>query len=298
MRPTHMNFIERAVRARATHAYQRLLPDDFRVALRRQLVLNRVARRLYDDYAELDAIEEALSRVAADPPSRPSPFRGEGEFGAVLNGRSTVGMTERVVEIPWVLSRYHGERRVLDIGPAYALPLYLQGLLRLQIAELHGVDLSPRRIPGIALTRADVRQMPFPNRWFDLILCVSTLEHIGRDNAHYGVAARTDVEEGDAAALTEMRRVLSATGRILVTVPFGRLDVQPWQKQYDLPTWEALLRRTKLRALETEWYGYGANGWHRVDRPQLLADHEYRGNGAPAATGLQCAVLVREDLED
>jgi SAM-dependent methyltransferase len=280
-----MNSFERTVRARATQVYQRVLPDELRSALRHRLVLNSVTRRLYDDYAELDAIEAALRRIEQGP-------------DAVLNLRSTAGMTERVVEIPWVLSRYRGEARVLDIGPAYALPLYIQGLRRLRIPELHGVDLSTRQIPGMAVTRADVRKMPFANGWFDLIFCVSTLEHIGRDNAHYQVVASADVEEGDVAALTEMRRVLAPAGRILITVPFGRLDVQDWQKQYDQPAWAALIRRAGLRAVETEWYGNDGTGWHRAKGPESLADHAYQGHGAPAATAVQCAVLTHEDLEE
>ena len=280
-----MNSLERAVRARATQVYQRVLPDEMRSALRHRLVLNPVTRRLYDDYAELDAIDAAVRRIGRGSES-------------VLNGGSTAGMTERVVEIPWVLSRYRGERRVLDIGPAYALPLYIQGLRRLRIPELHGVDLSKRQIPGMAVTHADVRKMPFPDGWFDLILCVSTLEHIGRDNAHYQVVANADVEEGDVTALTEMRRVLAPAGRILISVPFGKLDVQSWQKQYDLAAWEALLRRTGLRAIEREWFGYDTAGWHRMEGPESLADHDYQGHGAPAATGVHCAVLTHQDLRD
>ena len=282
-----MNGIERSIRAGATRVYQGMMPDELRSALRHRLVLNPLTRRLYDDYAELDAIDAALRRIG------PPPYPQAREGIEVLDGRPTVGMTERVIEIPWVISRYRGERRVLDIGPAYALPLYIEALRRLGIPELHGVDLSRRRVPGMAVTQADVRQMPFKDGTFDLILCVSTLEHIGRDNAHYQVEARTDVEEGDVAALAEMRRVLAPAGRVLITVPFGCLDIQTWQKQYDLQAWETLLKRAAMRAVETEWFGYDANGWHRVDGPAQLANQEYRGNGAPGSAGLLCAVLTR-----
>lgn len=272
---SRVNALERSIRAGATRIYQGVVPGDVRSAIRHRLVLNPVTRRFYDDYAELDAIDAAL------------------KAGTILNGRSTVDMTERVIEIPWVISRYRGERHVLDIGPAYALPLYIQALRRLHIPELEGVDLSRRRVPGMAVTQADVRSMPFADGTFDLILCVSTLEHIGRENAHYQVDARPDVEQGDVAALAEMRRVLAPAGRILITVPFGRLDIQAWQKQYDLHAWEILLNRTALRTVETEWFRYDHSGWHPVDGPAQLANQEYRGEGAPGSSGLLCAVLAR-----
>ncbi len=241
--------------------------------MRFRLVANRVTRRLYDDWPELDMVEARVRRGSVDTDL-------------------TRGMTERVVEVPWVLAHYKGERRVLDIGPAFALPLYVRHLTRLGIPELHGIDLAPVRVPGMAMTHADVRHTPFADGTFDLITCVSTLEHIGRDNAHYLVSAATDVEEGDLATLRELSRILQPAGRILITVPFGRLDIQSWQKQYDLDAWQTLLHRAALRALETEFYGYSPTaGWRRVSDPATLAGNEYRQAGAPGATAVCCAVL-------
>jgi len=268
--------IEQLARAGATGAVRRLLPDEIRRAMRFRLVANRVTRRLYDDWRELDMVESRLGR-------------------GPLETDVTTGMTERVVEIPWVLSRYRGERRVLDIGPAFAQPLYVQHLTRLGIPELHGVDLAPVAVPGMRMTHADVRQMPFADQSFDLITCVSTLEHIGRDNAHYLVQAPTDVVEGDLATLCELRRVLKPSGRILITVPFGRLDIQDWQKQYDLNAWRSLLDRAALQAVETEFFGYTPAGWRRMADPATLAGSGYRADGAPGATGVCCAVLTSRE---
>jgi O-antigen chain-terminating methyltransferase len=266
--------VEQFVRARATAAVRFALPDRVRAAMRYRLVAHPLTRRLYDDWRELDMVEARLK----DP---------------AVNGTATVGMSERVVEIPWVLSHYRGERRVLDIGPAFALPLYVQAMTRLRIPELHGVDLAPVAIRGMTVARADVRRMPYQDDEFDLITCVSTLEHIGRDNGHYGVAAPVDTVDGDLAALREMRRVLKPSGRILITVPFGRLDIRSWQKQYDLGAWQSLLERAALRAVETEFYGYSASGWQRAEGPAKLAASGYQDLGAPGATGVCCAALSK-----
>jgi SAM-dependent methyltransferase len=269
-----MTGMERFVRAQATAAVRFALTDKVRAAMRYRLVAHPWTRRLYDDWRELDMVEARLKHPG-------------------LNGAGTLGMTERVVEIPWVLSRYRGERRVLDIGPAFALPLYIQALTRLGIPELHGVDLAPVAINGMMVTRADVRRMPYGEDYFDLVTCVSTLEHIGRDNAHYGVAASPDTVDGDLAALREMRRALKPSGRILITVPFGRLDIRSWQKQYDLDAWQTLLQRAELRAVETEFYRYSATGWQRAQSPRELSANGYQEMGAPGATGVCCAALSK-----
>jgi SAM-dependent methyltransferase len=201
-------------------------------------------------------------------------------------------MTERVVEIPWVLSRYRGERRVLDIGSAYAVHPYLRHLRGLGIPELRGIDLSAKPVKGIQMTQADVRRMPFPDSSFDLILCVSTLEHIGQDNSEYQISAQRD-HSGGISALTEMRRVLTNEGRILVTVPFGRAQDYGWFKQYDLRTWNEALQAADLRTDELAFYAYTPAGWESVEDPGVLRSNGYREGGAPASESVLCAALKR-----
>src|SRR5258705_95587 len=53
--------------------------------------------------------------------------------------RAPASSDERALEIPWCLTRYDGERRVLDIGYAFAEAPYVAGLLVLGAEELVGV---------------------------------------------------------------------------------------------------------------------------------------------------------------
>jgi SAM-dependent methyltransferase len=170
------------------------------------------------------------------------------------------------------------------------VPLYLRHLTGLGIPELHGVDLSDRPVNGVQMSQADVRHMPYADAFFDLVLCVSTLEHIGYDNTSYGVSLPRE-QGGDDAALLEIRRVLNEDGHVLITVPFGRLQDYGWFHQYDLGAWEDLLRRTGLEAVEQAFYGYTAAGWARVDDPAALSSAGFREHGAPASTGVLCASL-------
>ena len=62
-------------------------------------------------------------------------------------------------------------------------------MLGLGAQELVGVDLAERAVPGMTTVRADLRQLPFGASSFDLVFCVSTLEHVGGDNTCYDLAA-------------------------------------------------------------------------------------------------------------
>jgi len=266
---------------RARSVLRLAVPHGLRSEIHYRLVGNRLTRRIYDDLNELDVIEIELRELSGDS------WRG------FKSDARTGKMSERVVEIPWVLSRYRRERRVLDIGPAYALPLYLRHLRLLRIPELHGVDLTPKPVKGMTVAQADIRRMPYPDASFDLVLCISTLEHIGCDNARYGIEAPDDVE-GDVKALVEMGRLLAAGGRILISVPFGRRQDYGWFRQYDRARWAALLRRTGLEAAEQAYYGYSPSGWTLFEDPSELETRGYEEMGAPAATAVLCASLKKK----
>jgi O-antigen chain-terminating methyltransferase len=246
---------------------------------------NPLLRRVFSKRhrSEIEAIERELNSF---PPVGP-------EWHDFHGGNRAVGSVERVVEIPWVLSRWTGARRVLDIGTAFAYSLYVRRLQRMGIPELHGLDLGARRIKGIRMVRGDVRRMPYLDHSFDLILCVSTLEHIGFDNSRYTAAQGGERVAGDIAALNEMRRVLARGGRIIVTVPFGKLEVRDWFRQYDMETWKLLIAETGLAATEQKVFAHGADGWKPAD-PASLRLRGY-AEGVPGAAGVLCAVLQAVD---
>ena len=79
--------------------------------------------------------------------------RARGERLAWL--QAPPGTDERVVEIPWVLSRLVPSGRVLEVGYAFAEAAYLGGLLRAGI-DLVGVDLADREVDGMERLVADV----------------------------------------------------------------------------------------------------------------------------------------------
>jgi SAM-dependent methyltransferase len=200
--------------------------------------------------------------------------------------------TERVVEVPWVLSRWAGEQRVLDLGYAYASGAYLTALLDLPIGRLHGIDWSPGLVPRMARTRGDLRAMPYRSESFELVVCISTIEHVGMNNTRYGVSGE-QVEGGDAAAFEEIERVLARGGRLLITIPFGRRENHGWFRQYDSGAWERLTSYApSLRVREQRLYGLTETGWSLQDDPRVLERISY-GDGAPAARGVLCADLVK-----
>ncbi len=197
------------------------------------------------------------------------------------------GTDERVIEIPWVLARLRGER-ALEVGYAFAEPSYLAALVRAGFDELTGVDLAEADVPGLTGVRADVRDLPFDEGAFDLVLCVSTLEHVGADNTGYGLEAEDD-GASRLTALRELRRVLAPGGRLLITVPCGEPGDYGWFHQDDVGGWTRLFARAGFFVEEQEAYQLTDEGWQTA--PDLDTRALRYGDRGPAASAVLCAEL-------
>ena len=196
--------------------------------------------------------------------------------------------TERDVEIPWVASAVTTCLGLwLDVGYAHAEPRYWSAITTrtwrrhfrygygLDMAPPMGTDSLPAHVVG-DVAGFDFRQLP-P---FDLITCISTLEHIGCDNTRYvsglhrGAAPFTQQER----AFTRLLSALTRRGRLLVTVPYGVFEDHGWFLQYDA----AKVRRLSAVADEAgrrlraqSYYRLASAGWERVP-PEGLSACTYR----------------------
>lgn len=197
------------------------------------------------------------------------------------------GTDERVVEIPWVLSRLRTRARVLEVGYAFAEPAYLAGLVRAGV-DLVGVDLAVRDLGDIEVVQADARELPFEDNSFGQVLLVSTLEHIGADNTAYGLEAETD-DDARRQALLELARVLRPDGSLLVTVPLGEPGDHGWFRQEDERGWTALFARAGYFVEEVEAYELTAEGWRAA--PSFDPTGVRYAERGPAASAVLCADL-------
>lgn len=272
-------------------------------------VFREVLRRLPDDEARERALrklaEGTLSRAtlihelaASEEFARVRELDDAVALGLGLRARgerirwlqAPPGTDERVIEIPWVLSRLVPQGRVLEVGYAFAEAAYLAALLRSGV-ELVGVDLATRDVGEMEAVQADVRELPFESGSFDQVLLVSTLEHVGADNALYGIEG--EPESGDASrlrALRELGRVLRRDGTLLVTVPLGEPGDYGWFRQEDERGWTRLFARAGLFARELELYELTSEGW-RVSPDLDTRDVRY-GERGPAASAVLCAELL------
>lgn len=152
----------------------------------------------------------------------------------------------RSIEYFWVVKNLDLDSgRILDVGSVGStLPFKLACLgyevYSIDVQEL--LQLKIVRPPNLKFIRGDIRHTNFQSNFFDRVIAISTIEHIGL--GHYG--DKFD-ERGDEKALKEIIRILKLNGKLLATVPYGKYAVTSSERIYD-----ANALRMALRGLRTE----------------------------------------------
>ena len=180
-----------------------------------------------------------------------------------LVAKAPEGLNERKQEVPWVLKEAEElshRGNLLDIGSYLtSLPDSLSNLgYQVTAFDLRGPGHHASK--RVQFVTGDIRCTDFESAAFDIITCVSTIEHIGV-KGRYGVTIADD--DGDRRALDEMYRLLKVNGSLLLTVPMGPLDVLPANRCYNAERINLLTR--KFRSIKREFFAYSKeNVWDKV----------------------------------
>ncbi len=187
--------------------------------------------------------------------------------GELLPVKYGVGFDERCVEFPWLMVNLHDQpERLLDAGSTFNLDFIVNQPI-LQRKKIHILTLAPESNcfwnRGISYLFHDLRDIPIQDNYYDTVVCMSTLEHVGYDNTLFTEDNTYQEHQPDdyLTVMQELRRVVKTGGVLLLTVPFGRYQELSAFQQFD----HQLLRRAieafgPADVTET-FYRYTADGW-------------------------------------
>lgn len=241
--------------------------------------------------AEIDNAIQSKTRLTAVP----------GGYGFKLD--------ERVVEYPWVFSRLVQAtgQRLLDAGSVLNYG-YLLSKDIVAKSDLTIFTLSPEKRnyarEGISYVFGDLRAMYFAPEAFDVVISISTIEHIGLDNSkfHQEKVAFREMRDGTHLnAVEEYKRVLKKGGKCLLTVPFGKQAVKEWYQIFDYTMVQEIISAFDPASYELCFYGYSIDGWSQCDYQELAEadffdvelESKEAQDGAAGSRGIACLELIK-----
>lgn len=207
-------------------------------------------------------------------------------------------LPERVIELLLAKLSYHPGAKVLDVAHANAMKCHREMLLTLpEPRHIIGIDIAEPVYDTTALYEhsgvGDITKTSFTENSFDLIWCISALEHFGMDNSGYtdNFSRENDM---DVKAVTEMLRLLRNSGTLLITVPYGKFEDHGWLKNYDKKYWQNILDAASKYGKLHEYYfrhSYG-EGWTCAKQEEL----QYVGyfDQANSGCGALAAVIIKK----
>lgn len=175
--------------------------------------------------------------------------------------------TEREAEIPFVLENLpEPPAKLLDVSCCYSS--FLLEMINLGF-DCWGIDILDYGVPCDRFIKADARNIPFDDKSFDVVTCISSLEHYGLVETPY----HSDTEYDELApfkAIKEMARVLKDDGIIILTLPFGSGDeeLSKWIKFYNTKLITELIHSANLKIVKKQIKSLIDNVWVDIDEKE------------------------------
>jgi ubiquinone/menaquinone biosynthesis C-methylase UbiE len=148
-----------------------------------------------------------------------------------------------------------------------------------------------------------LRNNRFRDSSFDIVISISTIEHIGLDNTLL-YTDNNSMRENDQGsylfAVKEFKRVLKSGGNCFITVPYGKATNRGWFQVFDASMVQSVLDEFDPVEVELEYFGYSQSGWHRSNASELSeatffdihSQKDFDEDFAAGARGVVCIRMV------
>jgi SAM-dependent methyltransferase len=192
--------------------------------------------------------------------------------------------TERIVEYPYVFESLRDlprEAKILEVGCALSTLSIELSALGFRVV---GIDLFQYKgvHPNFDFVRGSILSSPLESDLFDVIIGVSTVEHIGL----YGFLYPATDNNGDMRAIDQMARMLRSNGSIVLTVPYGIPFTSANYRVYNLARIKRVIGSLQIEDFQTFVFDNGR--WKQ--RPE---DEASKVSSFPGTYAVACMRLRR-----
>lgn len=235
------------------------------IPLLNKAIRHKIPRFFYAKYKEkliMKALQDNFDPIEASKP-----------FGLFLD--------ERIVEYPWLISKIKNiDGCLLDAGSVLNFN-YLLHNTALRNKKIFISTLAPEKHAywnyGISYVYEDMRDICYKDNYFDMVTCLSVIEHVGMDNTKLYTCDPLKNEQTPTTYLTliaELRRVIKSGGTLFLTIPFGKHQNYGWLQVFDGSMVDLIIKEFKPSTCVESYFKYSRSGWESCSRTDAV-DCEY-----------------------
>tara|TARA_B110000503_G_C7158395_1_gene418455 strand:- start:2852 stop:3640 length:789 start_codon:yes stop_codon:yes gene_type:complete len=183
---------------------------------------------------------------------------------------------ERIVEIPWVIGHLKSftNIKILDAGCTlnhkYLIDEVLLNKNTISFVNLYKEKFSDSR-NSVSYMESDISNLNIENDTYNIVTCISVLEHIGFDNQIYNHSKTINKNLSINRNLyingiLEIKRVLAKNGVAYLSFPFGLSMSFNNLQQFDMSDVNKILEAFQPTSYCIEYYKYWheQNSWENV----------------------------------
>ncbi len=196
-----------------------------------------------------------------------------------------IGLDERIVEYPWIISNLSNKNtNLLDAGSTlnYNIILLNSSISKKNLCiYTYNPEVENFNDRKISYMYGDLRNLAFRDEWFDEIVCQSTIEHIDMDNSIYGYSINNNSNQSERSyeylkAIKELIRVLKSKGVLLLTFPYGKYENHKFFQQFYVQMLESIKTLfSESGEHQQVFFKYLRNGWQTAAQEQVENSESY-----------------------
>jgi hypothetical protein len=217
-------------------------------------------------------------------------------------------LDERIIEYPWFFSRLPKDGGViLDAGSVLNYDYLLDNVV-FRNKDIFISTLYPEKRcfwkKCVSYVYEDLRYTCFKNNYFNWIVSLSTIEHIGMDNTFLYTRDETKKEAMTSAylsAVKEYYRILKKGGILYLSFPFGEKKNHGWFQIFDSKMVNELIEVFGPASYYEYYFKYEESGWKASTREttsdatyfDIHKQKKYDNDFAAASRAVACLELIK-----